>query len=298
MYELVQVAENSFYMDCPTKVGFYKISSNEVVLIDSGSDKDAAKKVKKILDGQGWNLKAIYNTHSHADHIGGNQYLQNQTKCKIYSPGIEQAFTAHPILEPTMLYGGHALKELHNKFLMAKESSAEYLTKEKLPEGLEILNLPGHCYDMVGFRTKDDVIFLADCLSSEETIEKYQIGFVYDVQAYIDTLYMVKNLDAKCFIPSHAPETNEIVALAQLNIDKTLHVAEVIKDLLKEPMTFEELLSKIFERFELTMTLPQRFLIGATVKSYLTYLKNKSQVDYCFKDNKMLWHSSVNAIAG
>lgn len=59
MYELLQAVENSFYRDCPTKVGFYRASPTEVVLFDSGSDKDAAKKVKRILDAQGWQLKAI-----------------------------------------------------------------------------------------------------------------------------------------------------------------------------------------------------------------------------------------------
>lgn len=77
MYELIQVGTHTYYMDCPTKVGFYTSDDRHVVLIDSGSDKDAAKKAKKILDAHNWELSMILNTHSHADHIGGNQFLQN-----------------------------------------------------------------------------------------------------------------------------------------------------------------------------------------------------------------------------
>ena len=55
--------------------------------------------MRKLLDERGWKLKAIYNTHSNADHIGGNKYLQAQTGCQIFAPGIECAFTNYPILE-------------------------------------------------------------------------------------------------------------------------------------------------------------------------------------------------------
>lgn len=46
---------------------------------------------------------------------------------------------------------------------------------------------------MVGFHTPDDVIYLADCISSRETLDKYQIGFIYDVGAYLTTLENVKS---------------------------------------------------------------------------------------------------------
>jgi len=79
MYELIQVSENCYYIACPAKIGAVKTGPDTVCLIDSGSDKDAAKKVKKHLDANGWKLDAIYNTHSNADHIGGNRYLHEQT---------------------------------------------------------------------------------------------------------------------------------------------------------------------------------------------------------------------------
>ncbi len=105
MYELVQVSENCYYIQSPAKIGLVRLSEERVCLIDSGNDKDAGKKIKKILDANGWTLYAIYNTHSHADHIGGNQYLQRMYGCPIYAPGIDRFFTEKPILEPAFLYG-------------------------------------------------------------------------------------------------------------------------------------------------------------------------------------------------
>lgn len=289
MYELIQISEVTYYIQSPAKIGIVKINDNDICLIDTGNDKDAGRKIKKVLDSNGWNLKAIYNTHSNADHIGGNKYLQAQTGCEIYAPGIDCDFTNHPILEPSFLYGGYPCKDLRHKFLLAQESNAKYLTKEVLPEGFEIISLPGHFFDMVGFRTPDDVIFLADCLSSKETLDKYQIGFIYDVAAYLKTLEMVKSLSAKMFIPAHATATEDISPLAQYNIDKVQEISEKIVAICKEPICFEMILKRLFTEYSLTMNFEQYVLVGSTVRSYLSWLKDTGRVNAKFENNMLLW---------
>lgn len=289
MYELIQVSGNSYYIQSPAKIGLVKLNDTEVCLIDTGNDKDAGKKIKKVLDANGWQLKAIYNTHSNADHIGGNKYLQAQTGCKIYAPGIEYDFTNHPILEPAYLYGGFPCKDLRHKFLLAQESEAEYLTKEVLPDGLEIIQLPGHFFDMVGFRTADDVVYLADCLSSKETLDKYQISVLYDVESYLKTLEMVKVMKAKMFVPSHAVPTEDISELAQYNIDKVMEIADKIVEICREPQNFEVILQKLFTEYKLKMTFEQYVLIGSTVRSYLSWLKDTGRLEALFENNLLLW---------
>lgn len=289
MYELIQVSGNSYYIQSPAKIGLVRLSDTEVCLIDSGNDKDAGRKVRQILDANGWHLTAIYNTHSNADHIGGNRYLQSQTGCRIYAPGVECDFTRHPILEPSFLYGGYPCRELRHKFLLAQESDVEYLTEEVLPKGFEMIHLPGHFFDMVGFRTPDDVVYLADCLSSRETLDKYRIGFIYDVAAYLDTLEKVKTMTAKVFVPSHAEATENISALAKYNIDKVQELGEKIIALCKEPLCFEKILQKLFTEYELVMNFEQYALVGSTVRSYLAWLKGSGRVNARFENNMLLW---------
>ena len=289
MYELIHVSERSYYIQSPAKIGLVRLDGQDVCLIDSGNDKDAGRKVRQLLDANGWRLTAIYNTHSNADHIGGNRYLQGQTGCMIYAPGIDCAFTRHPILEPSFLYGGYPCKELRHKFLMAQESDAQELTKKSLPEGFEIIPLPGHFFDMVGFRTSDDVVYLADCLSSRETLDKYQIGFIYDVAAYLKTLEMVKSLRAKMFVPAHAAASEDIADLAQYNIDKVLEIADKITGICQEPLCFEAILQKLFTDYGLTMNFEQYVLVGSTVRSYLAWLKDSGKVNALFENNMLLW---------
>ena len=289
MYELIQVAERTYYLQSPAKIGLVRLNDTDVCLIDSGNDKDAGRKIRKRLEEKGWRLTAIYNTHSNADHIGGNKYLQDQTGCKIYAPGIECDFTRHTILEPAYLYGGFPCKDLRHKFLLAQGSSAEPLTKACLPEGFDSIPLPGHFFDMVGYRTPDNVVFLADCLSSRETLEKYRIGVLYDVEAYLKTLEQVKGMEAALFIPSHAEAAEDVRELAQYNIDQVKETAAYIQSLCAVPRSTEEILQTLFTDYGLTMNFEQYVLLGSTVRSYLSWLRDTGAVDVRFERNRLLW---------
>lgn len=289
MYELIQAGDHSFYIDCPAKIGIYRANDTNVYLIDSGSDKDAAVKARKILDGQGWRLRGILNTHSNADHIGGNSYFQRQTGCKVFAGGIEAAFTEYPVLEPSFLYGGFPCGDLRHKFLLAKPSEVSSFSDVDFPREVEIIPLKGHFFDMVGFRTPDDVVFLADCLSSRETLEKYQIGFIYDVAEYLKTLETVKAMNARLFVPSHAPAVEDICELAEFNIRKVGEIADMIIGFCEEPVCFERILQRLFSEYRLTMNFEQYVLVGSTVRSYLSWLRDCGRLDVLFEDNMLLW---------
>lgn len=292
MFELHQVGERSYYIESPAKIGIYRAGDTEVYLIDSGNDKDAGRKVRKILDENGWKLLGIINTHSHADHIGGSRYLQQQTGCRVFAGGIEKTFTEYPVLEPSFLYGGYPMKEFRHKFLMAQESTVSDFTDNAFPHEIEIIPLKGHFFDMTGFRTPDDVIYLADCLSSRETLDKYQITFIYDVAEYLNTLEMVKTLKARMFIPAHAAATEDIAGLAQYNINKVVEISERIAELCKNPLSFENILQELFSGYGLKMNFEQYVVGGSTVRSYLSWLKDTGRLTVYFENNMMLWKTA------
>ena len=289
MYELIRLTDRCGYIQSPAKIGLVRLAEDRVCLIDSGNDKDAGRKVRQLLDANGWRLDAIYDTHSHADHIGGGQYLQKQTGCRIYAPGIECAFTRHPVLEPSLLYGGFPGRDLRHKFLMAQPSDALPLTEDVLPEGWQLIPLPGHSFDMVGFRTADGVVYLADCLSSRETLEKYRISFLWDVAAYLDTLERVKTMEGTMFVPAHAPAAESVAELAQINIDAVMEVAQAILDICREPVCFERVLQGLFRKYALVMTFEQHALVGSTVRSYLSWLRDAGRLTARFEDDMLLW---------
>ncbi len=289
MYELVQVSEQCYYINCPAKIGVYLQGEKEVYLIDSGNDKDAGRKVRQILEKKEWKLRGILNTHSNADHIGGNRYLQGQTGCKIFAQGIEAAFTRYPVLEPSFLYGGYPCKDLRHKFLMAQESEVVDFTDKDFPKEVEVILLPGHFLDMVGFRMPDGTVFLADCVSSKETLSKYAVSFIYDVKAYLETLDLVERLEGKVFVPSHAEVTENMGELVKYNREKVWEIAGRILEICKEAVCFEQILQQIFKGYGLSMNFEQYVLVGSTIRSYLAWLKDMGKMSVIFEDSMLLW---------
>lgn len=286
--ELIQVGEKTYYIKNNTNIGVYIINDTDVFLIDSGNDKDAGRKILKMINEQGWSVKGIINTHSNADHIGGNKFIQDRTNCDIFSYNIEKSFTQYPVLEPSFLYGGYPFKGIRNKFLLAKTSDTKDI-KNNLPDGLEVFELKGHFFDMIGIRTSDDVIFLADSLFSEDTIEKYHLFFIYDVKEYLNTLDFLSTVQGKLYIPSHCQATDDISNLIQTNKNKIYEIAGKIYDVCENEMTFEDILKYIFDAYNLVMNANQYVLIGSTIRSYLSYLCDENKLCYEFKDNRMIW---------
>lgn len=286
--ELVKVGEKTYYIKNATNIGIFKFDDTNVYLIDTGNDKDAGKKILKIIDEQGWKVKGIINTHSNADHIGGNKVIQDRTNCTILAHNMEKSFTEFPILEPSFLYGGYPFKDIRNKFLLAKESVVSSI-ENNLPNGLEYFSLKGHFFDMIGIKTSDNVYFLADSIFSEETIKKYHLFFVYDVREFLNTLDYLKTLNGKMYIPSHSEATSDISALIELNKHKIQEVMDKIYNICAKEITFEEILKYIFDEYNLIMNVNQYVLVGSTIKSYLAYLADENKVIYEFKDNKMIW---------
>lgn len=286
--ELTKLGEKTYCIQNPTNIGIYKLDDEKVCLIDTGNDKESGRKILKIINEQNWQVECIINTHSNADHVGGNKFIQDRTNCKILSSKIETAIINNPELEPALLYGAMPLNELNNKFLLAKESDCQVIDNN-LPEGLEYFTLKGHFIDMIGIKTSDNIYFLGDSIFSEETINKYHIFFIYDVEKYLQTLDFLETLNGTFYIPSHVKPLTDLKELIKLNKNKINEICNAILNACQNPITTEEIIKKIFDTYNLEININQYALLGSTIKSYLTYLNNQNRVEYFFKDNLLYW---------
>lgn len=289
MFELIKVSEKCYYIESPSKVGIYKQNENDVYLIDSGSDKNSAKKTLKICAEQGWNIKGIVNTHAHADHIGGNSYIQERTGCDIFCSDIDRPFLEYPIINPLHIYGGYFPKEMEHKFFLAEKSNTKSINSKDFPSELKTYDISGHSLGMIAIVTPDNIAFVGDIVSSETIIKKYGITYLLDIKKHLESLDFVENMEAKTFVMSHVETVDDVKPLIKLNRDKIHEICDKILELCKTEKTFEQLLSELFSYYELIMSVKQHSLVGSTVRSYLSYLKNEGKIDVVIKDNFIYW---------
>lgn len=288
--EVTNLNGSSWVIPGPTNIGVIEVEDG-VLLIDSGNDKESGRRINKIITERKWKLLGIINTHSNADHIGGNDYLQRMYNCKIYSSQTEKAFIESPKIESSFLWGGFPVKELNNKFFEAKPSSVTNVIDEHstIPGINKIVALPGHFFEMIGVITSDNVCYLGDCLFGEATLNKYKIPYIYDVYNFKKTIEKITTIEMDYFVMSHGNIKTNINEIAHKNLVVVDEIEKRILEIVKNKKTFDDILKNICDDMDIVLNCGQYALIGNTIRSFLSYLYNADKVQYEFVDNKLFW---------
>lgn len=290
--ELVQLGERTWYVPGRVNIGYYE-ENGQGYLIDSGLDDEQGRKLLKLIkEKRNAPLRAILNTHSNADHIGANAFIQNRTRCEVWTTLIEGLLTEKPSLEPMLLWSAHPFKEIRGKFIEAKPSKVTFIKSEGpvMDTSLIAVPLPGHYFDMIGITTPDDVFFLADALFDPSILAKYRFSVMLDVAAAHVTLDKIAAAEARWFVPCHARPTNDIIELVRQNKDGLAWVSEaVLGTLADSPLTREEILAKIALANGLEMDAAHLLLNLSSVSAHLTYLSEQNKVESFVQECRLLW---------
>ena len=287
--ELNQIGPKTFCIEHDTNIGIHFTDDGRMYLIDTGSKGDG-EKIDEILSREGWVPSCIINTHTHIDHIGGNEFLMRKYGIPAYCTDYDMAFAHYSELEAAYMNGGYPAEKLRTIFAHPGMIGFRSIEKET-PDGIDWTYLPGHSFGMIGIRTSDDIWFLGDSYLSRSFLKQYTFGFIYNVEAYIDTLKKLKEFKGALFVPSHGILETDIVPSLEQNLRSVAEMCSMICETCREYRGQDEILQQMYERLRMHARPAQHALLSSTVKSYLTYLQDRNKLECRFVDNIMKWRT-------
>lgn len=287
--ELIKVADKTYYIKADTNIGIYKTGEKSVCIIDTGS-KGFGEKIDEIISAQGWEIDYIINTHTHIDHLGGNEYLMKKYGIKAYCAERDIPFAHFDEFESSFINGGMPGIGLRRVFKHPGKIGFLPIEENEL-EGISWIYLPGHTFGMIGVKTSDDIWFLGDAFLSAEYLERKSFGYLYNLDAYINTLEMLKTLEGKLFIPSHGVAEESIKDILEKNIVNIESVLDYLREITKEYISMDFILQKMYQYMKLRNNVVNQVLLSSTMKGYIQYLRNKDEMEFDFIDNIMVWRS-------
>ncbi len=280
--ELIHISGNTYYFNTPVSIGAI-IEDNSAILIDTGLDENAIRKVLNLLKDKNITLKYVINTHSHSDHIGGNAFVESRTKTTFYASEIESVFIRNPELLSNFIYGATSISELKSKFYYSAPTENVKNIKE-LKEKFRIVELPGHTFQMIGIITEDNVFFVADSIFSKQILEKHSLIFHIDTARFLSTLDFIVQQNADYYLLSHGGLLKNIDAELEENKKQINILLSIIED--HRPDTLENIISNIMKESNIS-TIDQYFLNRVPVMAAIKYLADQKRINLNIEERRV-----------
>lgn len=289
------------------EVGYFKGAVNQgiihkdsnCILVDTGLDRQAARKLIRLLGDLQLKPIAIINTHAHADHFGGNAEILSHygNGIRVYAPIFEESAIRYPIWEPTYLYSGaYPLPDLENKFLFAPESPVHVIYEAGILEigdfVLQAIPLYGHSFRQMGI-SYDHVLLSADAFYGREVLEKHPLPFHVDTKETLLTLNNLIDAPYSTLVPGHGAaiscmEERRVTIMENKAVYD--RVNQLICTILSEPMTLDQLQASLLGKLGLDVMHAGSYLLYKTaIMAQLKYLSDSQVIFYQIQDNQWLW---------
>ncbi len=297
----VELVPGIFHLQSGSNMGLV-VREGKGLLIDTGLDKDGARRALRIAGALDVTLEAVFVTHAHADHFGGAHFLQRRTDAVLYAPALEAAMMEHPIIEPLYLFGGAApIGELRRKFTLARPCRVDHVVEpgelEIGPFQVKVVPLAGHAPNQMGVAVGNGaarcVLFCGDAVFPAEALQKHKVPFFFDLDEGLATLERLPGLPYAHFAPGHGPAYeagDEIAQVCAANRERLEEIRELVYAALGEPQETAALVQCVAGHFGLRLEMATfYFLIRTTILAALSSLERAGKVKAVVEGNRLLW---------
>ncbi len=295
--DLICLTDNAYHLRAGSNAGLL-LAGGRALVVDSGLDRDAARRILKQVAALHVEVAAVLITHAHADHFGGAGELKRRTGAPVLAPAFEAAVIENPALEPVYLFAGaQPIKELEGKFILAQPCPVDALLQPGRQElfgfELEIIPAPGHAHNqvMVG-APQEGVCFAADAFFPPEVLDKYGIPFYVDIDQTLATLASLPTLPYQLFAQGHgdAYDRHGLEAVLDYNASRIATIRELTAAALAEPADDSQILQQVADALDLAISQPAiYYLTRTTIHACLNSLRRAGRAELSLAENRLLW---------
>lgn len=294
----VPVLNSVSYLPGPANVGLVRGDGDRVLLIDSGPGKRAGRQILELLEQQHLSLYAIFNTHGHGDHVGGNAYLVEHTRARVFAPLHDSIVMQYPIWGTMCTFSGaEPIRELATpRFDPEPCTIDEVVTNVKIEvAGVNVqpVPLPGHTATHTGYLI-DEVLFTGDILAGEEELNHAPISYAYSITQRLDSLNQLRDIRCSRYVLGHGHVEEDIVSLVDRNLAHIERVLDLIATLLaRSPLETNALLDAVIEYLGIQIrNVRDYYTISPALHAYITHLNNRGVITPLIQKNRLFWCAS------
>jgi len=299
--KLINIKGDTYYIKGGTNTGVIRLDNNNCLIIDPGRYGIKQRKMIELLKENNMVIKYIINTHEHGDHYEGSSNLKKlNNNIQILSSSEAKIFIDNPNKFADYTVGGKA-----NKFLKFKESSEEsHATKvdDIIEEGkivlnnrkFEIIKLSGHTEGSIGILTDDKILFVGDLFVGSQMLKKFDLLLLYDVKEYLNSVNKIKDIDFEYMVLGHDKEIYSKIdsqGIINNHISAVNNYVNQVKDLLKSPITIDNILKNIIINNNLSCNYTEYHYFRSSIVSIISYLCDLNQIDYSIELGEVLYYS-------
>ena len=298
--DLTQLTANTYHLRAGSNAGLL-LDGARALLVDTGLDRDAARRILKQLTALHVQLAAIVVTHAHADHFGGAGELKRRTGAPVLAPAFEAAVIENPALEPVYLFAGaQPPAELEDKFILAQPCAVDSLLQPGRQElhgfAVEIIPAPGHAHNqvMVG-APQEGVCFAADAFFPPSVLDKYGVPFYVEIDQTLATLASLPALPYGLYAQGHgdAYDRSGLEQVLDYNIARIGTIRELVHAALATPRDDSQVLQQVADGLGLHIQRPAiYYLTRTTIHACLNSLRRAGRAELSLVDNRLLWQQA------
>ena len=231
-----------------SRIPLFKLGAGRAMLIDSGLANPDREGILSLLRREDLRVAAVLTSHAHIDHTGNHKILQQEHGAKLYMTLFDAAVSSNPVNLKAYFYGtsyqgvinyGESMFCHADRLITPRDN-------EVVVEGarFQVLRLPGHAPEHLGFVTPDGVAYLGDALMSEQVLNSVHIPYSMCCELDIQTKRNIQHMDYDAYIIPHNAVCADVRALAQQNICVLQDKIETVYNTVDHYMSMEQIVAR------------------------------------------------------